>query len=169
VNQSTVLPCVVLMSTTPHLPQTIVRDEPFLPCLGLPLLYELLEFFNYPAYSNDSCSHTNMRPMELFPAQLRRQMMSRKIPYQGLPSMPLLRPFRVSPTLLRRQQQLLPRLRQGEVSHICLHLSSHFDYRVKKRKKAEPIPRNAFPHVVEKVPTFDRLFLRSQLICFLTP
>jgi len=26
----------------------------------------------------------------------------------------------------------------------------HFP-RVKKRKKAEPIPRNAFPHVVEKV------------------
>lgn len=26
-----------------------------------------------------------------------------------------------------------------------------FSFRVKKRKRAEPIPRNAFPHVIEKV------------------
>lgn len=39
--------------------------------------------------------------------------------------------------------------------------------RVKKRKRAEPIPRNAFPHVVEKVYAFPfascGAFLKKQL------
>lgn len=42
-------------------------------------------------------------------------------------------------------------------NHQGLHPTSTFYFplmvssRVKKRKRAEPIPRNAFPHVVEKV------------------
>ena len=31
-------------------------------------------------------------------------------------------------------------------------------HRVKKRKRAEPIPRNAFPHVVVKVSALDFSF-----------
>lgn len=37
------------------------------------------------------------------------------------------------------------------VSYMYISVISDCLYRVKKRKRAEPIPRNAFPHVVEKV------------------
>jgi hypothetical protein len=49
-------------------------------------------------------------------------------------------------------QQYLPRLNlQGLQSLRMFHQPLISSNRVKKRKRAEPIPRNAFPHVVEKV------------------
>lgn len=53
--------------------------------------------------------------------------------------------------LLRRLQ--LPRLRllQGTYQKYFRVTQLTRQHRVKKRKRAEPTPRNAFPHVVEKV------------------
>ena len=54
--------------------------------------------------------------------------------------------------LLLNLQQYPPRLNlQGLYATCMFHLLLMVSSRVKKRKRAEPIPRNAFPHVVEKV------------------
>lgn len=62
--------------------------------------------------------------------------------------------------LPQRQQQLRRPLLKGRTICILFFLSSLniVAHRVKKRKKAEPTPRNAFPHVVEKVCIISTVF-----------
>lgn len=50
----------------------------------------------------------------------------------------------------RRPPHRLPHL-PGSQTLYRIYILTEIDNRVKKRKRAEPIPRNAFPHVVEKV------------------
>jgi hypothetical protein len=68
--------------------------------------------------------------------------------------MHLSKPYRVWLTRQRRRQLLLRLNRQGTAFSLSNILNLTGLSRVRKRKRAEPTPRNAFPHVVEKVICF---------------
>jgi hypothetical protein len=56
-------------------------------------------------------------------------------------------------------------LRQGEQAVSYAKDNPNYPAsRVKKRKRGEPVPRNAFPHVVEKVGFFLTWFFLSHLL-----
>lgn len=91
-------------------------------------------------------------------------MTSLRTLFPGPPSTPLLKPCKDWLMRLLRQQQphlqTLPGM-QHKLTEPCRPLKP-LDHRVKKRKRAEPIPRNAFPHVVEKV---SNVALVSDPVC----
>jgi len=89
-------------------------------------------------------------------------------PSRGLRLTLQLKPFRISQTL-RWKLLMLRNSRRGVLVFTSQALLDRLNLsRVRKRKKAEPIPRNVFPHVVEKVrnpllpASTDRLNLRTQ-------
>jgi hypothetical protein len=102
----------------------------------------------------------NMHHTALFPAQLLLPRMNLRTLCPVPPSMPRLKLCRGLPTLLQRQPRPLRQLsHQGEWSRLWgVYLTYWTLSRVKKRKRAaEPTPRNAFPHVVEKAGFFLRI------------
>jgi len=64
--------------------------------------------------------------------------------------------------LQRQQQRPLPLLPcESCFNRILFAFTSWVVFSVKKRQRAEPIPKNAFPHVIEKACNFSMGFLRT--------
>ena len=96
-------------------------------------------------------SLTSTRHTVSYPAPRPRPTTSLKTPSLGPRSTRPSRLSRVSPTQQQRRRPFPLLLLQGRLTLSLLGRSILNRHRVKKRKKVEPTPRNAFPHVVEKV------------------
>ena len=97
-------------------------------------------------------SHTNMPHMASSQATRHRMTkMIQKMLFRDLRLVPRSKHFKVS-RMPRWKLPIHQNSRQGVLVSTLQALPDCFNYnRVRKRKRAEPIPRNAFPHVVEKV------------------
>ena len=97
-----------------------------------------------------------MLRMELSQALHHHQKTNPRTHSHVLHSVPLSKLFKGWPMQLRRQQQRPPPFLPCEscFNQIYPAFTSLVGFSVKKRPRVEPIPKNAFPHVIEKVCTF---------------